>query len=134
MSYSIGGDYFEACNCNITCRCIYGTPFDGEACDGFFAWHIEKGRKDPVDLSDLAVAMARHRPRDLTKDRWLVELYLDERARPEQAEALEMIFGGSAGGHIGDIFRRIGALSGVARVPIVFEERRPGPFSHLDCC
>jgi len=28
MSYLIEGDYFESCNCLITCRCTFGTRFD----------------------------------------------------------------------------------------------------------
>ena len=35
MSYLAEGDYFESCNCLITCRCTFGTTFDGDACDAF---------------------------------------------------------------------------------------------------
>ena len=92
MSYLIEGDYFESCNCLITCRCTFGTRFDGDACDGFFGWHVARGHKDEIDLSGLNVALARHRPWDLENDRWLVELYLDQGASAEQSSALEAIF------------------------------------------
>ncbi|MBI4276820.1 MAG: DUF1326 domain-containing protein, partial [Armatimonadetes bacterium] len=100
--------------------------WDGEACDGFFAWHIVQGEKDGVNLTGLNVVMARHRPKDLAKDRWLVELYLDERAGPEQADALAAIFGGKAGGHIAAVFQRIGAITGVHTAPIGFEKAGAG--------
>lgn len=122
MGFWIEGDYFEACNCQLTCRCIFGTWFDGDACDAFFGWHITGGDKDGVDLTGLNVAMARHRPRDTTRDRWLVELYVDEQARPEQREAIEAIYGGKAGGHFAAVAHRLGAITAVATAPIVFEK------------
>lgn len=122
MSFAIDGDYFEACNCSVTCRCIFGTKWDGEACDAFFAWHINRGRKDNVDLSGLNVAMARHRPGDPDRDPWRVELYVDERAQPEQAQAIEQVYGGKVGGHFAVYAKRLGAITGVHKAPIVFEK------------
>ena len=122
MSYQTEGDYFESCNCLITCRCTFGTPFDGDACDAFFGWHVTRGDKDGVNLSGLNVALARHRPRDLENDRWLVELYIDERASPEQSAALESIFSGKAGGHLQVIAPRIGAITAVQPTAIAFEK------------
>jgi hypothetical protein len=122
MSFVIEGDYFEACNCSITCRCFFGTKGDGTACDAFFAWHINRGRKDAVDLTGLNVALARHRPEDPDRDPWRVELYVDERARSEQLQALEQVYGGKAGGHFAMYAKRIGAITGVHKAPIVFEK------------
>jgi hypothetical protein len=122
MSFFIEGDYFEACNCNMTCRCIFGTKWDGDACDAFFAWHINRGRKDDVELSGLNVAIARHRPDNPDRDPWRVELYVDDRARPEQIQALEQVYGGKAGGHLAVYAKRLGAITGVHKTPIVFEK------------
>ena len=122
MSYHAQGDYFESCNCLVTCRCTFGTTFDGDACDAFFGWHITRGQKDGLDLSGLNVVLARHRPRDLEKDQWLVELYLDERASPEQSAALESIFSGEAGGHLQVIAPRIGKVTAVQNSAIAFEK------------
>ena len=122
MSFALEGDYFEACNCSITCRCIFGTKWDGDACDAFFAWHIDRGRHDETHLSGLNVAMARHRPDDPDRDPWRVELYVDERARPEQAHAIETIYSGKAGGHFAVYAKRIGTVTGVHTAPIVFEK------------
>lgn len=123
MGYLIEGDYFEACNCNITCRCPFSGQFDGDACDAFFGWHISRGHRGEVHLDDLNVVVARHKPSDLERDRWLVELYVDERARPEQADALEAVFGRSEGGFLEAVVKpRLGALTGVHRVRINFEK------------
>jgi hypothetical protein len=123
MGFVIEGDYFEACNCSITCRCVFGTKWDGDACDGFFAWHIDRGHKDGLDLSGLNVAMARHRPEDPERDPWRVELYLDERAGLEEGQALEDIYSGRVGGHLAVYAKRIGAITGVHTAPIVFEKQ-----------
>ncbi|HEY8677953.1 MAG TPA: DUF1326 domain-containing protein [Candidatus Dormibacteraeota bacterium] len=122
MSYHVEGDYFESCNCLITCRCTFGTTFDGDACDVFIGWHISRGQKDGVDLGDLNVTLARHRPRDLEKDQWLVELYLDEQASPDQSAALESIFSGQAGGHLQVVAPRIGKVTAVRSSAIAFEK------------
>lgn len=123
MAYLIEGDYFEACNCEITCRCPFSGKFDGDACDAFFGWHITRGHRDGVELDDLSVVVARHRPANLERDRWLVELYIDERARPEQAEAIEAVFGRSEGSFLEAVVKpRLGALTGVHRVPIEFKK------------
>ena len=33
MSFSVKGDYFEACNCDVSCPCIWLGPATQEACD-----------------------------------------------------------------------------------------------------
>lgn len=122
MTYTIEGDYFEGCNCSRICRCGLGGTYDGDACDVFFAWHITRGRKDGIDLTDLNVALARHRPRDPAKDTWQCELYVDERATTAQAEALEAIFSGKAGGRLELIRHGIGPIVAVHAARIQFEK------------
>ncbi len=122
MTYTIEGDYFEGCNCTLICRCGLGGTYDGDACDVFFAWHIGRGAKDGIDLADLNVALARHRPRDPDKDRWQCELFIDERATPQQARELEAIFSGAAGGRLEVIKHAIGPIVAVHTAPIRFDK------------
>lgn len=135
MSYRIEGDYFEGCNCRINCRCIFeGGAYDDDACDAFLAWHIASGRKDTVELAGLNVAIARH----AAPPQRTVILYVDERASPQQAAAIEAIFGGKAGGHPAVIAPIMGDVSAVKRAPISFEKAdgtrrlRVGDFLELD--
>jgi hypothetical protein len=122
MSFRMRGDYFEACNCQRNCRCIFGGDFDGDACDGFFSWNITTGAKDGIELSGRRVVLARHRPADLNKDRWTVELYIDDGASESQRDALVEIFGGRAGGLFERFAKKIGPIAAVKQVPIVFEK------------
>lgn len=122
MSFRMRGDYFEACNCQRSCRCIFGGEFDGEACDAFLSWSIASGVKDGIDLAGRRVVLARHRPADTEKDRWVVEMYVDHEASAPQRDALVEIFSGRAGGLFERFAKRLGAIDSVKQVPITFEK------------
>ena len=122
MSYSVEGDYFETCNCTVACQCIMLSPATNDSCQAFAAWHITRGTKDGVDLSNLNVALALYSPKKMTDGGWKVALYLDERAKPDQAQALGAIFSGQAGGHLAAVVPLIGTVTGVTAAPISFEK------------
>ncbi len=82
MSFSVEGDYFETCTCDISCPCIWLQPANKETCDVILAWHVTKGAKDGVDLSDLNAVLAVHSPKQMTDGGWKLALYLDDRATP----------------------------------------------------
>src|SRR5665811_1425270 len=88
MSFLVKGDYFETCSCDVSCPCIWLQPATQDACDLLLAWHVTKGQKDGVDLSDLNAVMAVNTPKSMTDGNWKVALYLDDRATPEQSGAL----------------------------------------------
>jgi hypothetical protein len=48
-------------------------------------------------------------------------IYIDERADVQQREALQMIFGGQAGGWPGEFANTIGEVRGIEYAPITFE-------------
>lgn len=120
MTFTVEGAYFEACSCAVSCPCLFLAPATEDACDAFLAWQIERGALDDVDLSGLAVALAVHSPRQMTDGNWRVALYLDDRASPQQREALGAIFSGQAGGHLANLAPLIGEVTGVEAVPIEF--------------
>ncbi len=120
MGFSVKGDYFEACSCDVSCPCIWLGPATQEACDLLLAWHVTEGQKDGVDLSGLNAVMAVHTPKQMTDGNWKVALYLDDRATPEQSEALGAVFSGGAGGHLAAVGPLIGEVVGVAPASISF--------------
>jgi hypothetical protein len=121
MSFSVEGDYFETCNCGISCPCIWLKPADNDNCDVMLAWHVKTGEKDGVDLSNLSAVMAVHSPKQMTDGNWKVALYLDDRATPEQSEALGAVFSGAAGGYLAGLGPLIGEVAGVAPAAITFD-------------
>jgi hypothetical protein len=121
MSFSVEGDYFEVCSCDVSCPCIWLRPADKEACDVMLAWHVKEGQKDGVDLSGMNAVMAIHTPKQMTDGSWKVALYLDDRATGEQSDALGAVFSGAAGGHLGALAPLIGEVAGVAPASITFD-------------
>jgi hypothetical protein len=85
------------------------------------AWHVTEGQKDGVDLTGLNAVMAVHSPKQMTDGGWRVALYLDDRANPEQSEALGAVFSGGAGGHLAALGPLIGEVAGVAPAAISFD-------------
>lgn len=121
MSFSVEGDYFEACTCEVSCPCIFLGPATEDRCDLVLAWHVARGRAGAVSLDGLNVAMTVHTPKRMTDGGWRVALYLDERATAKQAEALGGIFSGASGGHLANLGPLIGEVVGVNTAPIGFE-------------
>jgi hypothetical protein len=120
--WKLEGDYFEACNCDTVCPCIFmGDPDQGQ-CDLTCAWHIPTGHYEDTRLDGLNGAAIFQAPGNMvTGPKWKAALYLDERASKEQAEALGKIYSGQAGGFFGVIAGLIGEMAGVSSVPIRFE-------------
>jgi hypothetical protein len=121
LSFAVEGDYFETCQCDVSCPCIWLKPADRDACDLMLAWHVTKGEKDGVDLSGMNAVMAVHSPKQMTDGGWKVALYLDDRATAEQSEALGAVFSGGAGGHLAALGPLIDEVSGVAPASITFD-------------
>jgi hypothetical protein len=121
-SWKIEGDYFEACNCDVVCPCVFlGNPDQGE-CDVILAWHIAKGHFGHTSLNGLSVVAVFHAPGNMfTGPKWKAALYLDDKAGKEQSEALGKIYSGQAGGFFGVVAGLIGEVVGVRSVPIRFE-------------
>ena len=57
-AWSLTGDYFEACNCDVGCPCIFlSDPTHGN-CTVLIGWHIQKGRSGQETLDGLNFAIA----------------------------------------------------------------------------
>ena len=84
MGFTIEGDYVEACNCEVSCPCVFLAPATEDTCHLFIAWRINRGEKDGVDLSGLNTVLAVHAPRQMTDGNWRVALYLDDSASAQQ--------------------------------------------------
>jgi hypothetical protein len=124
VEWRVEGDYFSGCNCHFACPCLFvEDPNEGD-CEQAYAWHVEAGRYGTTKLDGFNVVAAFYAPGNLvTGPRWTAALYLDERASPQQAEALRLIFSGRVGGHPGNLAAFVGEWLGSRAVPIQFEKR-----------
>jgi hypothetical protein len=119
-SWHLRGMYFESCNCDAACPCVFlSGPTVGE-CTVLIGWHIEDGVDGEIRLDGLNAALAVHSPGHMMEVKWRAAAYLDERADERQRQALMRILGGHAGGVPGVLAGFIGEMKGVRSVPIEF--------------
>jgi len=120
MTWSLKGTYFESCNCDAACPCVFlSAPTEG-TCTVLIGWHIEEGDDDGVSLNGLNVALAVYSPGHMLQNQWKAAAYVDARANETQRNALLKIFGGQAGGHPARLAGHIGELLGAAAANIDF--------------
>jgi len=120
-TWSLKGQYFEACNCEAACPCVFLSPPTEGDCKLLASWHIEEGAFGEVGLQGLNVVLAVFSPGHMLKVKWKAALYLDERADTRQEQALTKIFAGQSGGTPAALGAFIGEVLGVKSVPIEFK-------------
>ncbi len=115
------GTYFETCNCEAACPCVFTSPPTEGDCTALVAWHIDEGRFGDVPLDGLNVALAVHAPGTMVATKWKAAAYFDDKASPAQNDALHAIFSGKAGGHPAVLASFIGEMVGAKNVPMHFQ-------------
>ncbi len=119
--WNLAGTYFEACNCEVACPCVFLSPPTTGECTVLVGWHVDKGSFGNEALDGLNVALAVYSPGHMAKVKWKVALYLDEKGSQAQRDALTQIFAGQAGGHPAMLASFIGQVLGVKSVPINYQ-------------
>ena len=118
--WNLSGTYFESCNCETACPCVFLSDPTENDCTVLVGWHIDDGHSDGTPLDGLNVALAVHSPGNMAQVAWTVALYLDERANGQQSNALTRIFTGQDGGHPARLAAHIGQVLGISSVAIDF--------------
>jgi len=98
VKWAVDADFLQACNCDFGCPCEFSAPPTRGFCEGVGAWRINKGNYGTTKLDGLALAFAAHWPKAIHEGNGTVCLFFDERANPQQREALLQIASGKAGG------------------------------------
>jgi hypothetical protein len=117
-TYKLEGQLLEVCDCEVLCPCWIGEDPDGGTCDAIAAWTIERGRVNEVDVSGLTFALLAHIPGNVLQGNWKALAIVDDKASPEQQEALLTVFTGQLGGPIADFAALVGEVVAVERAPI----------------
>lgn len=126
--WQITGDYFENCNCDVVCPCLFSPnpPLTSQptagACEVAFGFHIDRGSYGGVSLDGLNVGMIARTPGAMADGNWSAAIYLDERADERQRQALQTIFTGTAGGPMAILAPLISQVLGVTAAPITFRK------------
>jgi hypothetical protein len=121
--YRFKGMFYEACDCYTICPCWTGDSPDEGECTGVFAWDIEEGKIDGVDVKGRrAVSVSQHQGhRDEARQH--VVLFIDPEATEEQAEVLAAALSGNLSGPLGQLAEILGELAGVERAEINLERQ-----------
>ena len=95
-SWKVSGVMEEACSCNAACPCWFDSKPTRSHCSGGQVNFIEKGNYGDVSLDGLAVATMGQNPDGTTMmesfGKWdFANIYIDEKASPQQRQALEAI-------------------------------------------
>jgi hypothetical protein len=125
MAWKLDGTYFENCSCDVLCPCSASSltlPADKERCTFLFAYHVDNGEIEGVDVSDRTVLLVGDTPAQMTDGNWRVGLIMDDGASEEQAQALGAVFGGQKGGPMELLAPLIGEMLGLEQMSIEYED------------
>lgn len=109
--WMLKGQWIKNCNCAYGCPCDFNArPTNGE-CEGLVGMHIEEGHFGDTRLDGLSFAVTVHFPGPLHEGNGTLQPIIDERATPQQRDALLAIMSGqhSAEGTMFHIFSLITA-------------------------
>jgi hypothetical protein len=122
-SWHVAGDWFDVCKCNVPCPCTFAqTPSYGD-CDGILAYHIRQGRYGEIPLDGLNLIGVGHFVGNIWsgETKATMGFFIDQRASEAQRAAMQVIWGGQAGGFPALFAALIGDMRGIEYVPIEFE-------------
>ena len=117
-NWSIKGNYFESCTCDLICPCITLKPPTTGTCTALLGWHIDEGHLDDLEINDLNVSMFLQAPGLLTEGGFKVALYVDERASEAQFDAITQMYSGQLGGHLAVVCSLVGEVVSVKQTSI----------------
>jgi hypothetical protein len=117
-TYVLDGTLLEACSCGGPCPCWVGDDPDGGRCDSVNAYHIDRGQVGGVDVSNLSFVQVNQIPGNVLAGNWRAIFYIDDKATPEQQEALLNVFSGTLGGELAGVASLVGERVAVHYVPI----------------
>jgi hypothetical protein len=125
MAWHVEGTYFENCNCDMACPCSTSgltAPADQDRCVVAFAFHMDSGEVDGVDVGGLTVGILGDAPQLMTDGGWKLGLLVDSKASTEQAAALEGVFSGQLGGPMAGLAPLVGEIVGKDSVEMSYSD------------
>lgn len=122
IAWQLQGSYFETCNCETACPCVWLQPPSEGDCKLLVAWHISTGHFEAHRLDNLNVALACYAPGHMKDGNWQAALYIDERADDAQSDAITQIFSGQHGGHLTILMSFVSEVLDIKKVKIDYQE------------
>ncbi len=93
MAWQLTGRWLESCSCKMMCRCVFGPAEPDQGwCSGSFAFDIERGTSDGVDLGGTRAMLLLDFPKDFISGDGVV---LEIRSLEPTETTLELILSGA---------------------------------------
>lgn len=92
--WRLEGEWMKNCNCAFGCPCDFNAPPTQGYCKGLVAMRIAKGHFEGTGLDGLCFAITVDFPGALHEGNGTIQPIIDERATPDQRQALFEIFSG----------------------------------------
>ncbi len=127
MAWQITGRSMEMCNCKQFCPCWLGPEGEPDEgwCAGFFAFDVQQGNSDGVDLGGTKGVLIAEWPGNFFAGHGKARVYVDEAASEDQRRELEEIFGGKKEGFFSDLWNTVideWLPSQVAKVDLAWDD------------
>jgi len=94
--WMIRGSEFGNCNCAFGCPCQFSSPSTNGFCEAIVSAMIEEGNFNDISLDGLSFVMLLKWPGEVADGNGQQQLIINERANPEQREALRKIAHGES--------------------------------------
>jgi hypothetical protein len=125
-NWKITGDYFETCNCDYLCPCIFthmqAQPTHG-TCIAAIVMRINEGHFGDTDLAGVSFIVCISVDGPMANGNWTVGLVIDDAASIAQVEAIGTICSGDVGGPMEVGKALVGNFAGIERAPIEIDDQ-----------
>jgi hypothetical protein len=124
-TWSIAGEFAEACSCDFLCPCItsnLSAPATQGFCTFSMTYRIDDGRFGATRLDGVCFSIIAQSKAVMAEGSWVLGVVIDKAANDAQADALAKIAGGQAGGPIAALLPLVAEFRGIERRAISFEQ------------
>ena len=124
-TWSIKGDYMEACSCDLLCPCITSNmtaPATHDFCKAAMAFNIQSGDFGATSMSGVRFALFIESKAIMADGDIIAGVIVDSSATHEQIEAIGSIVSAAGGGPLAMLDPLIGNFKGIERQPIEFHK------------
>ena len=123
MAWTLTGEYFESCSCDVLCPCIFSQatamPTRG-SCIAVLGFRVDGGALEGTELGGTTFAILLETPGPMSHANGRNEIYIGSGASGAQRAALERILSGALGGSPAGIHGLAPNFLGFKEAPIAF--------------
>ncbi|SNT23092.1 hypothetical protein SAMN06265795_11820 [Noviherbaspirillum humi] len=117
IDWRLEGEWLKNCICAYGCPCDFNARPTHGKCEGFLGMRITRGHFGPTRLDGLGFFVTVHFPGALHEGNGQAQPIIDERASPEQREALFQIMSGKHS-HEGTLFHIFSLITATLHPPV----------------